>query len=460
MPTLTESLVARLRERRDEIRGAPVQRQARYYLLDWLGALLAAHGTDTGAKFTAYALAQPPGKAPLVGLGRGAAAETSAFYGGALSHIVEMDDVAREAIIHPAVVVMPAALAIAGERGASGTQLLGAIAEGYEAAILVGEAVGREHYYHFHNTTTCGVFGSAMAAGRLLDLDDHELVWALGNAGTQAFGLWQFNAEGVLTKPYHSGRAAAAGVSAALLAQAGVSGAAAILEGERGFFAGLAPGGDPQRIRCALEAGGPPRIGGVSIKPYASCRHTHAPIDAALRLRERLRGRVREISSVRVASYQAALTLCDNPSPVSTAEAKFSLQHCLASALLRGRAGLAQFEGEALHDADVRALAGKGTACLDEEAERGYPNTWSASVTLRLDNGESLAETVSDPKGDPENPLSQGELEEKFRELAAYGGVPASHADDLIAWVAQLGGDGAVDLEPLHRVVPSGMAGR
>ncbi len=454
MPTLTEGLVAYLDARRDEACGPQARDLARYYLLDWLGALLAAHGTATGRKFSAYVSHQPEGSAPLVGLGRAAAPEVSAFFCGAMSHIVEMDDVAREAIIHPAVVVIPAALAVAADRGSNGGAFLTALVEGYEVAMLIGEAVGPEHYFHFHNTTTCGVFGAAAAASRLLSLDDRQQVWALGNAGTQAFGLWQFNAEGVLTKPFHSGRAAANGLSAALVAQEGISGASQILEGERGFFAGLAPKGEPQRIGRALEQAGPLKIGGVSIKPYASCRHTHAPIDAALRLRRQLGDAVKDIRSFSVASYQAALDLCNNPVPAGTAEAKFSLQYCVASALLRGDASLQAFEGRALDGSDAMALAQRGDARFDPEADRRYPVHWSATVSVTLDNGTAFEATAVDPKGDPENPLSAQELETKFRQLAAYGGFSDDQATGLIEWVTCLADDEPLDLAPL-RVRPA-----
>ena len=229
---------------------------ARLLVLDWLGSALAGIGTDTGRIFLEYARLQPAGKVTLLGLSEGRSVEVAALVNGALSHIVEMDDVERESVTHPGAVVVPAALAVAERVGASGLELLAAVVAGYEIMVRVGAALGAEHYYHFHNTSTAGVFGAAAAAGWLLDLDRDRLVWALGNAGTQASGLWQFNDEGALTKPLHPGRAAANGVLAATLSRLGLTGARHILEGERGFFAGLAPRGDPQQVVAHLgEAG-------------------------------------------------------------------------------------------------------------------------------------------------------------------------------------------------------------
>lgn len=444
--TVTERIVATLNRRAPAARRPEAMALARYFTLDLLGALLAGHGTDTGRKFQAYAAGLPEGVSPLIGLGRSGSVESAAFVNGALAHIVEMDDVARQAIIHPGTVVIPAAMAVAAEVRSTGPDLLAAIIAGYEVAMLVGEAVGPEHYYHFHNTATCGVFGAATAAGWLLRLTPEQQVWALGNAGTQAFGLWQFNAEGALSKPLHSGRAAANGVLAALLARQGISGATRILEGERGFFAGLAPKGDLDRLTRALADEAPSfRIAGVSIKPHASCRHTHAPIDAALRLREQLGEQVTEVTRTTVRLYRAGLDLCDNPTPASAAEAKFSLQYCVASALLRGRVGLADFDDLARADAAVQKLTSAGGVAHDATCEARYPACWSAVVEVSLTDGRNLSQAVGNPKGDPENPLTYEELQTKFDELAAYGGLTARETRDCRDWVRGLADDGVVD---------------
>jgi 2-methylcitrate dehydratase PrpD len=404
------------------------------YLLDWLGSASAGRGTDPGRMLLAYARSQPEGDASVFGETWRRSAEVAALVNGGLSHIVEMDDVERRSVLHPGAVVIPAALALAETRARSGRALLAAVVAGYEVAIRVGEAVGRAHYRFFHNTSTCGVFGAAAAAAMLLDLDEDGIVWALGNAGTQASGLWEFNAEGAMSKHLHTGRAAANGVLAALLAEQGLTGPGTILEGERGFFKATAPDASPERVVEGLGSA-PLKIHAVSIKPHPSCRHTHAAIDCALALQSRVRDS--PIESVEVDTYGAALALCDRPEPRTPYDAKFSLQYVTASALARGHVGLSDFSEGALRDRDVRRLVAKTTTRLDPAIEARYPREWPSRVRVRLENGTELAHESGYPRGDPESPLTRSELEAKFRELL-HGGDQEADADRLLTWVSSL----------------------
>ncbi len=202
------------------------------YVLDWLGSALAGKTTVPGQKLMNYAKTQPAGPCHIVGTNLTGSAESAALVNGGISHMVEMDDLDRGSVVHPAAVIIPAALAIAEREKSTGEAFLSAVAAGYEIAIRIGEAVGKGHYYYFHNTSTCGVFGAAAAAGWLMDLSKDQFVYALGNAGTQSSGLWQFNADGDMSKHLHAGRAAANGVLAADLARQGFTGARCILVGK------------------------------------------------------------------------------------------------------------------------------------------------------------------------------------------------------------------------------------
>ncbi len=434
--TLTGNLARFLVDLRRSGVPDPSLEAASSMLLDWLGSALAGTRTDPGGMLLAYGDAEPDGRASTIG-GKGArSAETAAFVNGALSHIVEMDDVDRGSVLHPGAVVIPAALAIAEVRSKSGREFLSAIVAGYEVAIRIGEAVGKKHYFYFHNTSTCGVFGAAAAASWLLGLDVERIVCALGNAGTQSSGLWEFNAEGAMSKHLHAGRAAANGVLAALLAEHGFTGPSRILEGERGFFRATAPDADPDRVLAGLGSG-KLKIHGVSLKPHASCRHTHAAIDCALALRSRIGAE--PIRTIEVDTYGATLSLCDRPSPSTPYEAKFSLQFCVASALLRGEAGLGAFGEEAIRDSRARELTSKVQARIEPSIEARYPREWPAKVRVRLLNGNTLEAETSHPKGDPELPLSSGEIEGKFRALAAHGGRKDA-VETLLDWVRSMPG--------------------
>jgi 2-methylcitrate dehydratase PrpD len=365
---------------------------------------------------------------------------------GALVHILEMDDLHRESVTHPGCVVVPAAWAVAGPRGIGGRDFLRAILAGYEAVCRVGNAVGPRHYKIWHNTATCGPFGAAVAAGTLLELREEPMVWALGNAGTQAAGLWQFLEEGAMSKHLHAGRAAEAGVVAAELAAHGFTGPARILEGTKGFFAATCP--DPRPERVLAEPDATWQLTRTSIKPWPSCRHTHPAIDAALELHAQIAPA--DIVGVRVESYGAALALCDNAAPSSEYEAKFSLHHCVAAALTDGRVTLASFDGAARERlAPLRAHVG---ATATSEYDAAYPNRWGARVSVRTRDGATLTAARADCKGDPERPVSPAELRTKAAMLLAHAGWSSQRSSALMDATLGLADDGALpDLAPLLR---------
>ncbi|MFN8522736.1 MAG: MmgE/PrpD family protein [Chloroflexota bacterium] len=418
-----------------------VRDQAAWWTLDWLGCAIAGLGTPPGQMMIQHTLAQPDAGCAALGLARGRSAQVAALHNGAVSHIVEMDDVDRESVIHPAAVIVPAALAVGEQLGKSGRDVLAAIALGYEVAIRVGGAVGKTHYFHWHNTATCGVFGAATAAGWLLGLDARQMVWALGSAGTQAGGLWEFIADGAMSKHLHAGRAAANGVLAAELASLGFTGARRVLEGRQGFFAATAPDGDTGRITRALGDGW--KLPGVSIKPYPSCRHTHSAIDAALALRREHGVRSDDVQTVQIDGYRSVLDLTDNPSPRHLYAAKFSVQYCVARALLDGAVRLDDFSDARIFEPAASRLMGDSAVRLDPELDARYPAQFPARVTVKLRDGRALSQLVLSPKGDPEVPLSQDELTGKFTGMLR-GTAYERQADWLVDQVAGLDARGDI----------------
>ena len=438
--SLTEQLAGFLAETRLEMIPSEVLEAARVYVLDWLGSALAGSQASAGQMLGRYAARQPGGEATAFGLPRGRSPAVAALHNGGVSHILEMDDLERASVTHPGCVVIPAALALAEARGSSGREFLAAVVLGYEIVIRVGEAVGKRHYYYWHNTATCGTFGAAAAAGWLLGLSAEQHVWSLGNAGTQSSGLWQFLPDGAMSKHLHAGHAASGGLLAAELAQEGFTGPRQILEGERGFFAATAPDARPQRVVAGLDLGMRQyKLSGVSFKPYPSCRHTHPAVDAALRVHARLNGDAEagRIQQVQIDSYQAALDLCDNPAPLHPYQAKFSLQYCVGRALLQGRLTLPDFEPERLGETAIQALIGRTTTRLETAMDERYPREWPSRVTVTLTDGRTVAETVDNPKGDPENPLSAAESALKFRGMLVATPFEAN-ADALVALVESL----------------------
>jgi 2-methylcitrate dehydratase PrpD len=447
--SLTERLASFVAGVTTEDVPAPVRETAAWWVLDWLGCAIAGLDTPPGRILIEHTAAQPRADVSCLGLADGRSTQVAALHNGGVSHIVEMDDVHRAAIIHPAAVVVPAALAVAEQQRASGRDLLAAVTLGYEVAIRVGESVGKTHYFHWHNTSTCGVFGAAAAAGWLLGLDAERLTWAFGNAGTQANGLWEFIADGAMSKHLHTGRAAANGVLAAELAAIGFTGARRILEGRQGFFAATAPDGNPGAVVEGLGSGW--KLPGTSIKPYPSCRHTHSSVDAALALQSEHNLAADDVERIEIDGYRSVLDLTDNPRPAHLYAAKFSVQYCVARALTDGALRIADFTPERIAEADVRDLMLRTTVRLDPELDARAPAALPARVRLHLRDGRSVEETVFTARGDPEAPLSPAELRDKFLGMVAdstYG----AQGEELLATITGL--DGCKDVRGLLAATP------
>ena len=412
-PTLTEGLWALAKRPVADADRAG----AALHLLDWLGCAIAGAATPTGR---AMALAAGAGATPFAFTGpQGATAM------GGLGSLYEMDDVHRTALLHPGPVVMPAVMALSHE--ATGAEVLDAILAGYEAMVRLGAVVGPGHYACFHNTSTCGGIGAAAAAARLLHLDDRAAVWSMGHAMSMAGGIWQCRNEPSVTKHLHLAEAARRGVQAALWAQSGLSAPRRILEGPQGFFAALARDGRPEAL---LSGSAGWRLSEVSFKPWPACRHAHPAIDAALMLRDEDLTPDR-IAAVTVRTFGDAIVFCDRPDPRSEAEAKFSLQHCMAVVLASGRPQLADFAMHRIDDAGLAALRARVAVMADPGFSAVYPAHFGASVDLRLTDGATRSARVADAWGDSERPMNTADVLAKYRALTAHAGLDDRLADDL-----------------------------
>jgi 2-methylcitrate dehydratase PrpD len=412
-------------------------RMARLAFLDWLGSA-ARGGVEKPAKIALGVLRAQGGlpQATLFPSGEKTSALNAALGNGIASHIVELDDVHRGSIIHAGAAVIPAALAAAEMLHASGRKLIESIVAGYEVAIRIGEAVTPSHYYFWHNTGTCGTFGACAAAGKLLGLEKDQIVWALGNAGTQASGLWEFLRDGAMSKHLHPGKASQNGLLAALLAREGFTGATAILEGERGFCRATAPEFNLDGITESL--GKPPyKVEDNSFKIHSSCRHTHPSVDIVFDLATHHPIEAGEITGVVVRTYKTALDITDNSNPQSIYQAKFSLPFCIALALIKGSCGLEDFSEQSLFDPQIRKLMSRVCLQVDKDLDAIHPAKWAAVVEITTRSGDVLRGRTDFPRGDPENPVDDQALIAKFRRLAT-GSIGERKVDELVERIMNL----------------------
>lgn len=404
-------------------------------ILDWAGSALAGK-SEPPVQMMREMVQEMGGtcQASLVTGGQSSALH-AALVNGAASHVVEMDDIHRTSIIHAGTVVIPAALSIAEWKRMSGKDLITAIVLGYEVCYRIGEAVSPSHYTFWHSTATCGTFGAAAATAKLLNLQENQIIDALGSAGTQAAGLWEFIVDGAMSKQLHPAKSAMNGVLAALLAEKGFTAAHKILEGDRGFFQAMSEDYDSTAVTGGL--GSTFKILENSFKVHASCRHTHPAIDLMLDVIQERKIKSEDIAHILVQTYQVALNITDNPHPETVYAAKFSLQYCTAHALVTGKAGMADFTDDSLRDPEIRDLMKKVTINVDDNIDSLYPEKWAARVEIKLMNGEIIRKQTDYPKGDPENPASVDELVDKFRSLAASS-LPEERQERYIERVMNL----------------------
>ena len=355
----------------------------------------------------------------------------AAMVNAASAHVVEQDDVHNGSVFHPAAVVFPPALAVAQTIGASGEELIAASVAGYEVGIRVGEFLGRSHYKIFHTTGTAGTVAAAVAVGRLLKLDPDRMLHAIGSAGTQAAGLWEFLRDAADSKQLHTAHAAAAGLTAAYLAEDGFTGARRILEGVQGMAAGMSTDSDPAKLVDRL--GSRWALAETSFKFHASCRHTHPAADALQAVMRDHALKASDIAQVVTHVHQGAIdVLGPVVDPQTVHQSKFSMGTVLALIALRNSADLANFD-LALADGQVAAFRDLVTMELDEEVDSAYPQRWIGKVTVTTKDGKVYSGRVDEPKGDPGNTLSRDEIEDKSLRLGTYlGAATESQVKGLI----------------------------
>jgi len=384
-----------------------VKHHARRAVIDWHAALY------PGAVVAPATLLEKAFRAELdkgdaqLALGRRATPRIAALINGTAAHTVEVDDIFRDGIYHPGAPTIAAAFAVSDPN-----RVLRAITVGYEISTRIGTAMGKAHYKHWHNTGTIGCFGATAAAAEALALDRRQFAHALATVTTFAAGLQQAFRMDSMSKPLHAGRAAEAGVSAALMAREGVTGSLDVMQGF-----GAAMGEHPDWEPGLATLGKDFHLTRMTFKNHACCGHTFAAIDGALELKRRMHLEPKDIEKIEVATYRAGLEVAHYEHPRTPAEGRFSLKYVVASALAHGSVRLAAFEPGRLGDAATRRLMERIELSVDPELEAAFPAKRAARVAIRA---RGKREEFLQPTriGDPEAPLSDRVLEEKYYELA------------------------------------------
>lgn len=432
---LTDKFIDKLYSSRDTGCSDALMHLGKRCLLDYIGAALAGAQMlgEKGDRLLGK-LGDTPNDSAVIGLGRKAGVQNAVFINGLSSHIAELDDGVRFGMIHPGAPVLSALLPLAEKEKISGADLLSGIITGYEAEVRLACAIQPSHYnLGYHPTSTCGTIGAAIGIAAMLGFSKSQMKNALSAAAVSATGTLKVLENDSELKPFNVSRAAVNGLLAASMAAAGFKGPGDALAGDTGFLSIMADACDLSYLEYGREDF--IAVEKVYIKPYAACRHAHPAIEAAMNIKKSHSICTGNINSIKVTTYQGVIGKHDHSEIFGTSSAKMSIPYCTAIALVTGKAGMEEFTYDYINNPEILSLAGKVEVRPDESISKLVPQKRAAIVEVVTDDGNRYAERVDYPKGEPENPLSDDELGEKFLTLAAYGNKTGKESRDIIETV-------------------------
>jgi 2-methylcitrate dehydratase PrpD len=397
--------------------------KARLGMTDFIGVAVAGSREESGRLIRDYSNRMGGAdEATIIASDQKTSSEMAALVNGTMGHALDYDDMSVSPIAHPSVFLAPAILAVGESTGASGLEALAAYVVGYEVAGCVAEPMFQSHYVQgWHSTSTFGSLGAAAAVAWLLKLDSGRVRMAIGIAASLACGLRQNF--GTMTKPLHAGKAGANGVQAAFLAQSGFTADSGIIEAPLGFAKVMGHDKEVDWANVGTNLGKTFLIAGpvgLAIKPYPSCGFTHTAIDCALDLRQQ-GVKAEEIVEIELGTSPFDKQLLIHHRPRTGLEGKFSLEYCVARALVSGGVGLDSFAVKAILEPEVRRLI-EGMKWVEKYPMpvMGTPEGFGAkSVTITTRNGRKYSSEARIAKGMPTNPLSSREFSAKYRDCAS-----------------------------------------
>lgn len=433
--------------------------RAKILMLDLIGVgVRARHEADsTQAMMRATEiLGADSGTCGVFGDSRWFSPAAAALMNGALGHSLDFDDTHAAASVHPSAVVVPAALAAAQLPGASGRDVITAVVAGYEIICRLGQALGPDGHYDrgYHPTATCGAFGAAAAASKVMGLNQAEIESALGIALSQASGTMQFIENGAWTMRYQVGNAAKNGLVAASFAREGFVGASHPIEGRYGFLNAYAPTPDPHKAVDGIGTSW--ETMNIAVKPYPGCRLAHSAVDALIELKREHGFGAEDIESVVIGLADIAYELTGKPeaqkrTPDNLVDAQFSVHFQAAVALQVGRIHWDDFSRH-LHHPETSALMQRIGVIRDATIGADEGSRFRTNVSVLLRDGRQLEWTLNLPKGEFGNFLTTMELRAKFRSLVAPC-IGTAAESDLHDTVMNLENESVDDL--FRRTMPS-----
>jgi 2-methylcitrate dehydratase PrpD len=411
--------------------------QAKRCILDLLGCALGAYGIGANKHIVDYVIGLGGAKeADIWGHGHKVPCANAALANGTFTHHIELDDGNKFGQVHSGVTVIPAAMAIAQKEGLDGKELITSIIAGYEIGGRIGRAVREEIQERgIHGPGTVGAFGAAVASAKLLDLDEEGIANALGICALTPVAPYEAFTAGGLVKDLYGGWPAFLGVTAALLARMGYTGPHTLIEGGLGYCRSFKR--DFRSSFVLKGLGESYEIMRTYFKPYPSSRNTHAVIDATLEIIQRHAIETKEIRKIEVRTYEFAAKVGCERNPKTAIAALTSIPYVIAVSILDKQVKLEHFTEAKVKDRDLLNLARKVIVKVDPKLNERYPKLRGAKVTIEMKDGRRYSAYSKIPRGDPEKPLSDEELEAKFRNLAMRT-LDEGRVDKMISTVRRL----------------------
>ena len=426
--TIAAELAKRIVAMRYEDLPAEAIKWAKISFIDTIGCAFAAVD-EAGPQIAARVLTAGKGEGPSLiwGTQTRASALDAAEINGTTAHALDYDDCGASLAGHPSAAILPAVLALGEARGASGPDVLLAYVVGFETIAHVAHVVHMHHYEKgWHPTATIGIFGATAASASLLGLTAEQTATALAIAVSLAAGV-KANF-GTMTKPLHAGQCTRHGLYAALLAREGFSASPDAFEHKQGYFEVFNGAGNYDASKIGANWADPLDIlnPGVGLKQYPCCAGTHSAIDAMLLLRQKHGLTPDRVAKIESTTHKRVLAHTDRADPRSTLDAKFSVQYCIARALLHGEVTFSHFEGDAYLDPQVRQLLGRIETRAHAHLPKSMQDSFECEMTVTTTDSKTLKARVDQPLRGPQNLAPPDRLESKFRDCAALALSPDS----------------------------------
>lgn len=401
---------------------AEVMARARRSLLDYLAVTCAGTAFQKEKLQEYIAFAQPEtGAFKAIGMGKSFTLKEAVFLNGLNAHALDFDDGTNSGIIHLGSPIFSLLLPLAQRYDTSIEDLLRAAIIGYEASYTMAVSIQPKHKaLGFHATGTCGMLGATLAAAYMLGFTEEERYQAFATACVSASGMLKVLDDGSELKPYNVAKTALLSLTSLQLAKSGFKGHADPLGGYRGFLK-MMSGDENTEIKPTL-LNGTYAIMKSYTKPYASCRYTHPPVEAAIHLRNQFGLKPEDVERMKVETYNLAVSGHDHTDIKGAYSAKMSTPYSVAVALAYGKAGLQEFGEEVLENEEIKALTKKVQVVADAEMSRIFPDKQSAVLTIQISDN-TYSERVDFPKGEPENPMTETEFCERYEALMAFGEI-------------------------------------